>query len=329
MRNIGITAVIICICLIATIIVTPTEETVYLRKSYQSIRTEMPPKKEEILPIKKASATSAIVMSNKNNDGDNELEQASASNSQKGKNRAKAKARRTNYDEIRIHGESPPSNEEKLIYSAPMVISREDKDDPFEEKLPLGTSIIGKLLTPIDTRVSNPLVKIELPFGARNKGSVIIPKGTKLFAQVQYPDDGNRVFLVINKGLTNDDVEFDIQAQALSSNDFNPGIIGEYYSNLGTRLASNFGWSMSGAAAEVLQEKQVIGTTEGAVVLPKNTVENALLEGSRRTITNESGRALEEMNRQKPYVIIPAGKEIIVNITQTFLGSKISQGGFY
>ncbi|MBF0362734.1 MAG: TrbI/VirB10 family protein [Oligoflexia bacterium] len=327
LKSIGISATIVCVLLMATILFTPSEDTSYLRKSYQSISIESTQKKEEILPIKKISAsTTATIYALNNSDYDNSNE-----GTLKKSKKCKERTRKQRNEELNFNAESPPPPlpEEKMKYSAPMVISRDEKEDPFEEKIPLGTSIIGKLLTPIDTRVSNPMVRIELPFGGRNKGSIIIPKGTKLFAQVQYPDDGDRVFLIINKGITNDDVEFDIQAQALSGDDFNPGIKGDFHSNLGTRLASNFGWSMSGAAAEVLQEKQVIGTTEGAVILPKSTVENALLEGSKRTITNESGRAIDEINRQKPYVIIPAGKEIIINLTQTFLASKIQQGGFY
>ncbi|MBF0300002.1 MAG: hypothetical protein HQK51_14860 [Oligoflexia bacterium] len=249
----------------------------------------------------------------------------------------KNKKRRSKVKKIDTAGTSDEYAEEKskkepeINYSAPMVIVRDETNDSTIEKLPIGSSFIGKLLTPIDTRINNPLVRIELPFGARNKrtGSTIIPKGTILFAQVQYLDDSDRVFLSIIKGVTRDDVEFDIQAQALSSDDFNPGVIGEYHSNLSSRLASNFGWSMSGAAAEVLQEKQVIATTDGAVVLPKSTVGNALLEGTKRTINNESGRAIEELNRKHAYVTVSAGKHLIINLTQTLSANKLEPGGIY
>ncbi|MBF0363670.1 MAG: hypothetical protein HQK49_21810 [Oligoflexia bacterium] len=337
-KKLFITVIVAFFILIVCAFVTPTVDSSFFRQSYQPLRdrsssSELTKKNGEQeqsmkLPIKKLSE---VELKEKEEAkiqlaAENKLLQKS------NKRRAKVKkvdtADTENDDE---YAEGKNHNDQKINYSAPIVIVRDETNDSTIEKLPVGSSFIGKLLTPIDTRINNTLVKIELPFGAKNKrtGTTIIPKGTILFAQVQYLDDSDRVFLSINKGVTKDDVEFDLQAQGLSSDDFNPGVIGEYHSNLSSRLASNFGWSMSGAAAEVLQEKQVIGTTEGAVVLPKNTVENALLEGTKRTINNESGRAVEELNRKRAYVTVPAGKHLIVSLIQTLSANKLEQGGLY
>ncbi|MBF0299778.1 MAG: TrbI/VirB10 family protein [Oligoflexia bacterium] len=319
------------IALIITVFINPTEDRSFLRKSFQPIKASTLNSSEQgsnqevemKLPIRRLSEKEVREETEMGDVNNSNKVDTKIKSTQRSKQKTKSPSQRPQNEETAVREES------EINYSAPIVIYRDDKNDPNAPKIPIGSSFMGKLLTPIDTRIANTLVRIELPYGAKNKGAIIIPKGTVLFAQVQYPDDSERVYLTISRGVTKDDTEFDIKAEALSSEDFNPGIVGEYHSNLPERLASNFGWSMSGAAAEVLQERQVIGTTDGAVVLPKSTVQNALLEGTKRTINNESGRAIEGLNRRKAYVTIPSGKHLIITLTQTFMANNLEQGGIY
>ena len=73
----------------------------------------------------------------------------------------------------------------KIKYRAPQVIERKDS---FASKLPLGTNLIGKLLTSIDTRESEQLYKVLLPYGGKGKHGEGIPKNTVLFGTVTYPN---------------------------------------------------------------------------------------------------------------------------------------------
>ena len=56
------------------------------------------------------------------------------------------------------------STNKKIKYRAPQVIERKDS---FTSKMSLGTNLIGKLLTSIDTRESEQLYKVLLPMAAR------------------------------------------------------------------------------------------------------------------------------------------------------------------
>ena len=103
-----------------------------------------------------------------------------------------------------------PKSTVKIRYRAPQVIERQDS---FTSKLLLGSNLIGKLLTSIDTRESEQLYKVLLPYGGKGKhGS--IPKNTILFGTVNYPNKGRKVFMQFSKALLPNGREVELKAQA-------------------------------------------------------------------------------------------------------------------
>ena len=87
--------------------------------------------------------------------------------------------------------------------------------DP-SKTVPIGTNLIGKTLTSIDTREQNQTIKVLLPYGGKSKVGAEIEKNTILFGRVTYSGKGEKVYLSINKALAPDGHEFEIEAQALA-----------------------------------------------------------------------------------------------------------------
>ena len=200
----------------------------------------------------------------------------------------------------------------KIKYRAPQVIERKNS---FTSKMPLGTNLIGKLLTSIDTRESEQLYKVLLPYGGKGKhGS--IPKNSILFGTVNYPNTGRKVFMQFSKALLPDGREVELKAQALSAKDYSPGLEGELHSQAAARVASTLGLTMVSAFTDTLTEKQVL-SAEGAIT-PKATTKNALYQGIAKASEVEAQRQMAELGNVQTYVTVPAGKEIIVNLLATY-----------
>ena len=200
----------------------------------------------------------------------------------------------------------------KIKYRAPQVIERKDS---FTSKMPLGTNLIGKLLTSIDTRESEQLYKVLLPYGGKGKHGGI-PKNTVLFGTITYPNQGTKVFMQFSKALLPDGQEVELKAQALSAKDYSPGLEGELHSGTTARVAATLGLTMVSAFTDTLTEKQVLGN-EGQVT-PKATTKNALYQGIAKASEVEAQRQMAELGNVQAYVTISAGREIIVNLLSTY-----------
>ena len=90
----------------------------------------------------------------------------------------------------------------------------------------MGTNLIGKTLTTIDTRQADQLVKVLLPYGGRAKSGGELPKNSILFGQVTYGGKGEKVFIKFSKGVLPSGEEFQVEAQGLKSGRLFAGIGG-------------------------------------------------------------------------------------------------------
>lgn len=207
-----------------------------------------------------------------------------------------------------------PKRTVKIRYRAAQVIERKDSST---STLPRGTYLIGKLLTAIDTRESEQLYKVLLPYGGKGKqGS--IPKNTVLFGTINYPDTGKKVFLRFVKALLPAGQEVELKAQALNTKDYSPGIEGTLHRGTTARVAATLGLTMVSAFTDTLTAKQVLGS-EGAVT-PKATVNNAMYQGLAKASAAEAQRQAAELSKVQAYVTVPAGREMIVNLLASYRG---------
>ncbi len=207
-----------------------------------------------------------------------------------------------------------------IEYKAPQVIARKDSDGTTAG-LPVGTNLIGKLLTSVDTREPKQMYKVLLPYGGRDKNGGEIPKNSVLFGTIRYPGNGNKVFFQFSNALLPNGKEVEIKAQALSSKDYSPGLIGEYHGKGMERVAATLGLSMVSAMSDTLTEREALG--QGGIgsvaeATPKATAKNALYQGLSRVSEMEAARQADRLAREPEYVTIDAGQEMIVNLTATY-----------
>ena len=234
-------------------------------------------------------------------------------NASQQKSYADSQRRRTN---------QTPEKVQKIEYKAQQVIERKGTDS-FTSKISIGTNLIGKLLTGIDTREVKQLYKVFLPYGGRSKHGGSIPKNSILFGSVNYPGKGKKVFMQFSKALLPDGKEVELKAQALNAKDYSPGLVGKFHGKAIERVASTLGLTMVSAITDTLTEKQAFGA-EGAVT-PKATAKNALYQGIAKASELEAQRQMAELGDVQEYVTIPAGQDLIVNLVATYRGASKRQ----
>jgi hypothetical protein len=204
----------------------------------------------------------------------------------------------------------------KINFKAQQVITRDNTGDPTKS-IPMGTNMIGKTLTAIDTRESSQIIKILLPYGGRSKLGVEIEKGTILFGHLSYSGRGRKVSITINKGLTPDEREFDIEAHVLDPSNYSVGLVGEVNGQSDVRVLSAMGLSVSSGAMDIMMERETMnGLGQTA---PRATLGNATLKGLSESARDESTRQTEKFKDSEDFITIPAGSDVIVSLTKSYL----------
>ncbi|MCB0368644.1 MAG: hypothetical protein KDD45_04150 [Bdellovibrionales bacterium] len=211
----------------------------------------------------------------------------------------------------------------KIEYKAVQVIERKGVDG-LEAGLPLGTNLVGKLLTSIDTREMDQLYKVLLPYGGRDKNGGSLPANTIIFGKINYPGKGEKVFIQFSQALLPGGKEVELKAQALNSKDYSPGLIGEYHGKRTERIAATLGLSMVSAMTDTLTERETLGSgssNNGTIAMeatPKATARNAFYQGVSKASEMEAQRQASELGNELEYVTVPAGQEMIVNLVSTY-----------
>jgi len=202
-----------------------------------------------------------------------------------------------------------------INYKAKQVINRSE-DGKLKQGVPMGTHLIGKLLTTIDTRELGQMYKVLLPYGGRTRKSSSIPKNTILFGHAKYAGKGNKVFLEFTKALLPSGKEVKISAQAMNSKNYSPGLVGNFRGRRTERIVSTIGLTMVSAMTNTLTEKQAIG--KGEVVTNKSNLKNSLYQGLSKISELEAGRQATKLNEATEYITVSAGKEMIINLLSVF-----------
>lgn len=178
-----------------------------------------------------------------------------------------------------------------------------------------GAKLVGFLLNSIDTRSPSP-VRVRIAQGGEANG-VEIEKGAVLTGQYSYGGSGDRVFISFSRLDTLEGEPKKIQALALDSGTYTAGVSGEIHSDAGLKTAASLGLTMFAGMADVLTEKESLGFSQNGVQA-KSTMRNALLQGLSHSAQEQTGRMQAEINSSKDYVVIPEGKEMIIELTEDF-----------
>ena len=179
----------------------------------------------------------------------------------------------------------------------------------------MGSNLIGKLLTSIDTRQSDQFYKVLLPYGGRFK-KAFMPKGSVLFGKITYSGQGEKIFINFTQGIYPNGHEFKISAQALNPKDYSLGLTGHLHSRFATKLATTLGLSAISGVTAALTQKHPVGILGHTVV--KSDAKNALYAGLSQTTQEESQRQAQRLNNTQAYVTIKAGAALIVNLTSAY-----------
>lgn len=256
----------------------PGEDHTYYREAVQVSKDD---------ELKKSEAERPGVMSGLFNSGEKSLEDQRREDAERGKRRI------------------------VIRYSATQVIGTENKGP---KAIRMGAKLLGFLMTAIDTREPS-LVRVLLPHGGAASG-VEIEKGSILYGQFSYGGSSDKVQITFSRLDTPDGLSKRISAVAVDAADYTAGVRGEVYSGAGVKLAAGMGLTMFSGMADVLTERESLGPMNGAAAKP--TMKNALLQGLSRAAQDEAGRTQSEIASQKDYIVIPEGKEIIVQLTEDF-----------
>lgn len=204
----------------------------------------------------------------------------------------------------------------KIKYTAHRIIVNKNYGI---KTLPIGTKLVGVLLTPIDSRISfRDFIHVILPKGVSYQGRWLLPPRTVLLGQGSYPLGGKRVFIRFKQAILPMGKEISIEALALDARDFLPGLIGSRYGSFKKKFLSQTGIAFVSGISDVLQEKEALGISSKGfstfpVVSTKSTLKNALLQGVSEA---SKTKAVDLGQVQGPYVKIKSKKLVIVRFIQ-------------
>ncbi len=210
------------------------------------------------------------------------------------------------------------SSNGSIQYRAKQVISRDDTNK--KSQMPTGANFIGKLLTAVDSRDLSSLIKVLLPYGMKFKGEEFVERDSILIGKATYTGKGDRFFLTFEQAILPNGDEKPINAYALDTSDYSNGVVGEYHSESGVRIASTLGLTLVSGMADVLTEKTSLGDGFGSsgVVTMKSNMKNAAFHGVSKVTEMEASRQGEALAQTPPYVTLEAGKDIIITLTGAY-----------
>jgi len=215
----------------------------------------------------------------------------------------------------------------QIVYSAKQVIDREFDKDLTEGNIPSGSNFIGKLLDGIDSRNSTALTRVVLPYGGQNPKGGNIPKNSTLVGNITAAADSEKIFIRFSKIIFPSGEVYKIDAQALTSSDYSPGIAGVTQSNADSRMFGSMAMTLVSTAADVLTQRAVMGGMPQGIEITQTepTAKNAALQGISQLAKEEAGRKAQRAQSAENYVVAPMDTDLIVNLLAPFNFERITE----
>ncbi len=215
----------------------------------------------------------------------------------------------------------------QIVYSAKQVIDREMDKDLTMGSLPSGSNFIGKLLDSIDSRNGSSVTRVVLPYGAQNIKGGSIPKNSTLVGSITASGESEKIFIRFSKIIFPSGEAYKIDAQALTSNDYSPGIIGSVQSNADSRMFGSVAMTIVSTAADVFTQKTTMGGMPPGIGMMQTepTAKNAALQGISQLAKEEAGRKAQKAQSAENYVVAPADSDLIVNLLSPFNFERTSE----
>jgi Bacterial conjugation TrbI-like protein len=200
-----------------------------------------------------------------------------------------------------------------IKYWAPQIVG---DDENAQNVMRSGSKLIGFLKNPIDTRAQT-LVRVLIPHGGESGGIEIEP-GSILVGNYSYSGDGDRIYLTFSRIDPPDRGQpKKISAAALDAGNFSPGIQGEEFTNSGGKVATSIGLNMLSGMTDTLTDRESLGNSFNGVQA-KPSMKNALLQGMSKASQDQASRVGSSIEQERNYVIVPEGKEMIIELQEDY-----------
>lgn len=218
--------------------------------------------------------------------------------------------------QVEVNSKTEAEQKRKRVaikYWAPQIVG---ENEHGRKVIRSGSKLIGILKNPIDTRAQT-LVRVLISRGGES-GSVEIEAGSVLVGQYNYNGDGDKVLITFSRLDPPDGGEpKKISAVGLDAGNFTAGIQGEEFTGQGMKVAASIGLSMFSGITNTLTERESLGNSQGNPTA-KPTMKNALLQGLSKASQDQTGRMASGIEQERSYVIVPEGKEIIVELLEDY-----------
>ncbi|MBI3294432.1 MAG: TrbI/VirB10 family protein [Deltaproteobacteria bacterium] len=183
-----------------------------------------------------------------------------------------------------------------ITYSGPQVIYR------AMTGIPPGTLAKARLVT----GASDGPVRAEVLQDVIVNGERVIEAGAQLLGNGNSTEE--RLILRFEKLVKRDGTILTIGAQALDGIDQIAGIKGNRVGNEAMKLAAGIGLNFVGGLSDALQETEV----KGGVAVRKNTVNNALLNGTTHAALDQSKDLMTGLREKAPRIEVEKGRKFQV-----------------
>jgi len=194
-------------------------------------------------------------------------------------------------------------------YDQGQVISRKDRAHG-EYVLPAGSRISVVLDGELNSELSQSPVVAQLSSAFSFQGRTLFPAGTKVLGHVGQGQDSERIPVSFDQFVFPNGHQISVTGLAVMS-DGSPGIVGDYHSNRGWKVAGALGSSFLAGASAAFQSTQ---SNMFGIQQPEGSTRNAILNGVAQTALEQGKRYGDEAQNSTGYVTIPSGTTFQVYI---------------
>jgi type IV secretory pathway VirB10-like protein len=200
-------------------------------------------------------------------------------------------------------------------YSAPagseqgQIISRKERSKS-EYVLPAGSKIPALLDGDLNSELSQSPVTATLTNSFSFQGRTLLPAGTRILGHLAQGQDSDRIGAMFDQFVLPNGHQISIQGVATML-DGSTGIVGEFHSSRGLRVAGALGSSFLSGAAGAFQSTQA---NSFGIQQPDNTSRNAILNGVAQAALEQGRRFSEEAQQNPGYVTASSGTSFLIYV---------------
>jgi hypothetical protein len=199
-------------------------------------------------------------------------------------------------------------------YNASQLVRRGDGSNG--DRLPLGSTILARLVNSVLSTDSNSPVIAEIPEDILWKNTVIIPVGTRAIGQATLDDSTQRLQARFQTLVFPEGDQHAISAIGLMG-DGSSGIAGDYHSRTFEKQGGRFFGNFVGGLAEGMKDRKSAGSQNGIVFEP-GSLKNGLLNGLAASSFDQAKVFSDNAQNLRTYLDVKAGTVFVLYLEKEF-----------